>query len=462
MGSTVQVLNGELRYGGLPGETNDLTITQTADSFTVTDSVALTPTAVGCTPVDTNSATCTGVTSVRVNVGNMDDRVALDITAPSTIFGRAGADTISGGAGPDTIEGDLAGTDPPSADVINVRGPGHDVVRCDSQDTVQADPGPDPETDVVGAGCTVDLAPIATIDTGPDPYSSDTSPSFTFKANEGEVVDHFECELVPVDDGPSNCGSPHDEVDLPDGQYTLRVRAFDSPTLGPGPWVTRDFTVDTTSPQVDVTGPVTSATATPTFDFSADEQIADYECAIDQGAFAACTTPYTTPALGNGSYVLFVRGTDLAGNVTTTEFPFSVQTGGGGGGGGGGTPSPPVTPRRIIIESLVLISGRPVKMSRRGVVTIGLQCAGTKKCSGRMTITTAEPVGRKGKKLERLGTTRFAIGANKSRKIKVRFSKKKAKLARRLKRFKAKVVIREVDQRGNARISSRVFVLRAR
>ena len=35
-------------------------------------------------------------------------------------------------------------------------------------------------------------------------------------------------------------------------------------------------------------------------------------------------------------------------------------------------------------------------------------------------------------------------------------------LAKRLKRFKAKVVIREVDQRGNARISSRVFILRAR
>jgi hypothetical protein len=31
-----------------------------------------------------------------------------------------------------------------------------------------------------------------------------------------------------------------------------------------------------------------------------------------------------------------------------------------------------------------------------------------------------------------------------------------------LKRFKAKVVITEVDQRGNQRISSRVFVLRAR
>jgi hypothetical protein len=110
----------------------------------------------------------------------------------------------------------------------------------------------------------------------------------------------------------------------------------------------------------------------------------------------------------------------------------------------------------------VLISGRTVKMSRRGVISIGLQCAGTKRCKGRMTITTAEPVKRRGRKLERLGSARFAIAANKRKNVKVRFSKSKRRLAKRLKRFKAKVVITEVDERGNQRISSRVFTLRAR
>ena len=36
------------------------------------------------------------------------------------------------------------------------------------------------------------------------------------------------------------------------------------------------------------------------------------------------------------------------------------------------------------------------------------------------------------------------------------------RLAKRLKRFKAKAVIREIDSRGNPRISSRIFILRAR
>jgi hypothetical protein len=241
----------------------------------------------------------------------------------------------------------------------------------------------------------------------------------------------------------------------------FRVRALDDAT-GPGNWATHTFNVDTMAPQVTVNGPTVSAIAQPIFEPSANEEVT-FECAIDQGAFVACGSPYTTPALGNGSHVLFARGTDRAGNQTTTEFPFSVQvSSGGGGGGGGGTPAAPLQPRRIIIESLVLISGRGVKMSRKGEVTIGLQCAGTKSCKGRMTITTAAPVKRKSRKLERLGASKFSIAANKKKNVKVRFSKSKRNLVKRLKRFKAKVVISEVDQRGNARVSSRVFILRAR
>ena len=79
-----------------------------------------------------------------------------------------------------------------------------------------------------------------------------------------------------------------------------------------------------------------------------------------------------------------------------------------------------------------------------------------------MQITTAQPVRRKSRKLVTLGSKHFSIGANKKRTVKVRFSKSKRRLARRLKRFKAKVVIHEIDRRGNPRISSRVFILRAR
>jgi hypothetical protein len=101
-------------------------------------------------------------------------------------------------------------------------------------------------------------------------------------------------------------------------------------------------------------------------------------------------------------------------------------------------------------------------MTRKRTVSIRLQCAGTNTCKGRMSISTAEPVKRRSRKLERLGSARFSIAANKAKNVKVRFSKKKARLAKKLKRFKAKVVITEIDKRGNPRVSSRVFILRAR
>ena len=151
----------------------------------------------------------------------------------------------------------------------------------------------------------------------------------------------------------------------------------------------------------------------------------------------------------------------MVGHSTTSDVPFKIEAVPGGGGVGPPTP-PSAKPSRIVIESLVLIAANPVRMSRRGLVRIRLTCAGTIKCQGRMQITTAQPVRRKSRKLVTLGSKHFSIGANKKRTIRVRFSKSKRRLARRLKRFKAKVVIHEIDRRGNPRISSRVFILRAR
>ncbi len=111
-------------------------------------------------------------------------------------------------------------------------------------------------------------------------------------------------------------------------------------------------------------------------------------------------------------------------------------------------PNPPVQQAKIIIGSLVLISGNAVKMSRKGRVSISLTCAGAAKCSGRLSITTAEPVSKRDRRLVTLGAKKFTIAANKKRRINVRFSKSKMRLAKRLKRFKAKAVIREIDSKG--------------
>jgi hypothetical protein len=451
-----------LEYAAAGGETNTVTVTQNTGSFTVSDATAPVTAGAGCT-VAAATATCAdpstlgAIQTITVDLGDGDDLVDIEAFIPSELLGRAGADDLTGGDGFDVANGG------PDADRINVRGPGKDNVRlCEATDAVISDPD-----DIVPAPCSTttnnNVAPVTTITGGPQGPTNETAPIFTFMSADPDVTG-FECLIDGFDEGPAGCDSGVAQPELPEGPYFFRVRAYDDIPGAPGPWTTRQFNVDTSPPQVNVTGPQLSTTAQPTYDISSPDPSAPvtFECALDQGAFAACGSPYTTPALANGTHVLFVRGTDAAGNSTTTESTITVQVTPGGGGSAGGSSAAPVKPSKIIIESLVLISGRTVKMSRKGEVSISLQCAGTSSCKGRMTITTAEPVKRRSRKLERLGSTRFSIAANKKKNVKVRFSKSKRKLAKRLKRFKAKVVITEVDKRGNARVSSRVFVMRAR
>ncbi len=81
----------------------------------------------------------------------------------------------------------------------------------------------------------------------------------------------------------------------------------------------RTFVVDTLKPLVEAAGDEgtrTEPTATITFDA---EPGAATSCAVDDGEYAACTSPWTTPALGNRTHVLHVRATDAAGNVGETH-----------------------------------------------------------------------------------------------------------------------------------------------
>jgi hypothetical protein len=92
------------------------------------------------------------------------------------------------------------------------------------------------------------------------------------------------------------------------------------------------FTTSTTSPTSDTMPPETSITAgpsgatndsTPTFEFSGSDDITPstsltYECRIDSGTFAACTSPYTAPALSDGAHTFEVRAKDAANKVDAT------------------------------------------------------------------------------------------------------------------------------------------------
>jgi hypothetical protein len=67
---------------------------------------------------------------------------------------------------------------------------------------------------------------------------------------------------------------------------------------------------------------------TPTFSFSSSEEDSTFECRVDSGSFAPCSSPATTAQLGDGSHTFHVRALDEVGNIDPTPATrtFTVQT----------------------------------------------------------------------------------------------------------------------------------------
>jgi hypothetical protein len=383
-----------------------------------------------------------------------------------------GADVLIGDAGPNTFIG--SGGD----DLFQIAGGGSDVVNCGggTGDVVELD-----RTDALRGISTCETVddgevPETAITSGPSGPTND--PVWEFTSDEPWA--DFQCAIVDTLEDVSSpttnwdyCTSGDTISTFPEGTSKIfAVRAVDDQTNEDPTPESRAFTIDTVAPGTSIdsgpSGGAVTTTSTPQFFFSSPDSSAGFLCRYDLGDFFVCPNPFTAGPLSDGEHTLEVAAIDPAGNFdqTPASVTFRVATGGPGPGPGDGPApnpqNPPVQQAKIIIGSLVLISGNAVKMSRKGRVPISLTCAGATKCSGRLSITTAEPVNKRNRKLVTLGTKKFAIAANKKRRISVRFSKSKMRLAKRLKRFKAKAVIREIDSRGNPRISTRVFILRAR
>jgi len=86
---------------------------------------------------------------------------------------------------------------------------------------------------------------------------------------------------------------------------------------------------DSIAPDTTITGGPSGPTndSTPTFSFTS-EPGATFQCRVDAGAFAACTSPFTTPSLASGAHAFSVRATDTATNVDATPATrsFTVDT----------------------------------------------------------------------------------------------------------------------------------------
>ena len=157
------------------------------------------------------------------------------------------------------------------------------------------------------------VGPTAAITQTPGNPTSSRSATFAFSANE---AGSFACELDGLGFGP--CGSPASYQGLGDGVHTFTAKPTDS--LGnPGLSASFSWRVDGTTPETTLASAPAARTTTvsATFTFSASEP-SGFECKLDAGAFAPCSSPKTHTGLTRAAHSFEVRAIDAAGNIDAT------------------------------------------------------------------------------------------------------------------------------------------------
>lgn len=164
-------------------------------------------------------------------------------------------------------------------------------------------------------GTTLDITiPDTKITSGPGVRTPDPRPAYAFAASESPVT--YQCSM----DGaawatctPDATGVWRPATAMTDGSHTLRVRAVDpygniDASPAQNTTIYDKYPADT---YISGTwGNVTTHTVSLTL--TASEPVTRFECRVDSGAWATCTSPFST-SLSNGAHTISVRAVDLAG-----------------------------------------------------------------------------------------------------------------------------------------------------
>jgi hypothetical protein len=184
---------------------------------------------------------------------------------------------------------------------------------------------PDP-TPAVWSWTIDSSTPDTQIDSGPGGASGavigTTDATFTFSSSDAGAGATFECALDGA--GFSTCVTGIDYTGLTEGAHEFAVRVRDSagnPDPSPATW---SWTVDLTPPNTTIVSHPNDPTnlTMSGFTFTSSEANSTFECRIDGGAFADCTTPFSAD-LGAGAHTFRVRATDPAGNPDATPAAFT-------------------------------------------------------------------------------------------------------------------------------------------
>jgi hypothetical protein len=170
-------------------------------------------------------------------------------------------------------------------------------------------------------------APV--IKTGPANPTSATVATFTFTDSTANVT--FQCSLDSAQF--SRCISGQTYGGLANGSHTFRVEAQAGSGLLSVP-ATRAWTVDTIPPALPVitSGPGAISTAnSATFHFTDSTAKVTFQCALDGGAFSACTNGSAYSGLAVGGHTFQVRAVSAAGVVgSAASYTWTIAASAGG------------------------------------------------------------------------------------------------------------------------------------
>jgi hypothetical protein len=277
-------------------------------------------------PADTTAPTTT-ITSAPGDSTSTSASIAFTGSDETTATGSLGYEcALDGGAyasctSPKAYSGLAAGDHTFSVRAKDAAG-NVDASPATATWTISATPPPVDTTD-----------PDTSITAAPTDGTSATTASFSFAGTDDTTAAGsltFECSL----DGAvfSACTSPKSYTGLAVGDHTFAVRAMDAAgnvdasPAGHAWTITAPAPVDTTAPTTTITsapsGSTTSTSASIAFTGTDNVTPAGsltFQCKIDSGAYAACTSPKAFSGLAVGSHTVSVRAKDAAGNTGAAD-----------------------------------------------------------------------------------------------------------------------------------------------
>ncbi|WP_162605917.1 right-handed parallel beta-helix repeat-containing protein [Jiangella aurantiaca] len=185
-------------------------------------------------------------------------------------------------------------------------------------------------------------APDTSITGRPAATTTNTTATFTFTGSDDGTAPAsltFECSL---DDAAfAACTSGKEYTGLAVGGHTFQVRAKDAAGNTDQSPASYSWEIQETAPTPDTTAPETTISANPpatttetnaSFSFAGTDNETPagdltFECKLDTGTYAACTTPKAYTGLAIGTHTFSVRAKDAAGNVdqTPTTYSWTIQ-----------------------------------------------------------------------------------------------------------------------------------------